>query len=270
MNDQITVNDQRLKILIVDDEPMICAGLSEKIAWHDLGFQVIGTARNGIEAINMIMENAPDVILSDIRMPRMDGLELIAWIRKNQYRIEVILLTGYNDFNYAREGIKFDIVAYILKPLDRDELVEAIDKAKSKICLHNKINNYHSQEPHKKRDHDNLHTDFTQVDTSLICRVKQYVDHNYMNYINLKSTAAHFEVNPSYLSRLFTQQVDMAFTDYINQVRMTKAIRLLSDTRQSVCSVARCSGYQNVRYFYKLFKERTGKTAIEYRNENLR
>lgn len=112
------------KLLIVDDEPMIREGLKSIIDWVGLGFQWVGEAANGPDAITRHAELAPDLILMDIRMPGMDGMQVIEEIRKKDSKCHFLILSGYADFSYAKQAIVYGVDGYILKPIDDEELYE--------------------------------------------------------------------------------------------------------------------------------------------------
>ncbi|SDZ19043.1 two-component system, response regulator YesN [Evansella caseinilytica] len=121
------------KVLIVDDEPVVRVGLKTLITWEDYGFQVVGLAGNGLEAYLMYQNHSPDLIISDIRMTGMDGLELIKKIRDADTSIQFLILSGYADFNYARKAITSDVAGYMLKPVDEDELIEYLQSIKETL-----------------------------------------------------------------------------------------------------------------------------------------
>jgi two-component system response regulator YesN len=121
------------RVLIVDDEPSIREGLKTIISWNDLGFKIAGVAANGKEALARHQELAPDLMLVDIRMPGMDGLELIEQIRKVDANTYFLILTGYADFQYAKKAIQHKVEGYILKPVDEEEIVSYIEKVRSNL-----------------------------------------------------------------------------------------------------------------------------------------
>lgn len=118
-----------IRILIVDDEHTIRRGLELSIPWKEHGFQVVGTAKNGIDALNFFQTNYADIVISDIRMPRMDGLALQEEIKKKYPNIPFIFLSGYEDFDYARKALQFGAFSYLLKPLDTNELLGELKRA---------------------------------------------------------------------------------------------------------------------------------------------
>lgn len=121
-----------IKLLIVDDEPIILEGL-KNLDWRMLGYEVIGTATNGVTAVALSEDNIPDVILSDISMPKMNGILMIDIMKKKHPEIEFIFLTGFDDFQYTKEAIKLGAFDYILKPLVLQKLVEVMTGLKQHI-----------------------------------------------------------------------------------------------------------------------------------------
>lgn len=118
-------------VLIVDDEPMIREGLRTLIDWEEHGYSVIGIAKNGKEGYEKYQQLKPDLIISDIKMPEMDGLTLIEKVRKENKGVHFIILSGYADFDYAKRAISCGANAYLLKPLDEEELIEKLKQMKT-------------------------------------------------------------------------------------------------------------------------------------------
>lgn len=115
-----------LRLMIVDDEQIIREALSKMIDYESLGYQLISTAKNGMEAYDIICDEYPDVVITDIRMPILNGLDLISRSIKSDSRITFILLSGYNDFDYARQAMKYGVRYYLLKPTDKQELIDSL------------------------------------------------------------------------------------------------------------------------------------------------
>jgi len=122
-----------MKVLIIDDEPNVREGLKRIIDWESLGFYICGEASNGSDGLNKIMKFNPELTLLDIKMPNMHGLELVSEARKQGYLGKIIILSGYSDFEYARDAINLGVDSYLLKPIDEDELIEAVKIQKTKI-----------------------------------------------------------------------------------------------------------------------------------------
>ncbi len=121
------------KILIADDEQIIRDGMRKLIDWNSLGLQLVGVAENGKEAYDMIKEFEPDIAMVDINMPQIDGLKLCKIIKEEEIDCEMIVVTGYDEFNYAREALRQNVSDYILKPLTRNEISEILKNIVIKI-----------------------------------------------------------------------------------------------------------------------------------------
>ncbi|MNX64378.1 putative response regulatory protein [compost metagenome] len=122
-----------LKVVIVDDEPKLRQGLQTLIPWEQLGFIVTATAANGQEALQVIEEGNPDLVIVDIRMPVMDGLQLIQYLTSTRHQLQFIILSGYADFEYAKQAIKYGVAGYILKPVDTEEMAAHLKQIRGRI-----------------------------------------------------------------------------------------------------------------------------------------
>ena len=122
-----------IKVVIADDEDRICRLIQVLVNWEELGMTVAGTASNGIEALEVIKRENPDVLITDIRMPGCSGLELIAGAKKLSPRLHIIIISGYAHFEYAREAIQYGVSEYLLKPINKKELTDALQKSRDQI-----------------------------------------------------------------------------------------------------------------------------------------
>ena len=120
-------------IILADDEQQILYGMKKGIEWEKLGFRVAGVAQNGKEALELMEEVHPDLVISDIKMPFMDGLELSDILKKKMPKIQIIILSGYGEFDYAKEAIKIGVTDYLTKPVTGEQLLEALNKVKQKL-----------------------------------------------------------------------------------------------------------------------------------------
>lgn len=121
------------RVIIVDDEPVIRRGLRETIEWDALGLEVAGEAADGIEALKLIRETRPEILITDIRMPEMDGIELIREVKKLDLNIKITILSGYSDYDYLKAAIRLGVDNYLLKPIDNDELISNLRNAVDEI-----------------------------------------------------------------------------------------------------------------------------------------
>ncbi|MGN1040350.1 MAG: response regulator, partial [Candidatus Fimimonas sp.] len=114
------------KMMIVDDEYLVRLGISETIDWASYGVEIVDTAVNGKEGLEKILQQKPDVVISDIKMPVMDGTQLVKALNEQNYDGIVVILSGYNDFQYAKDTLEMGVFKYVLKPIDNDELVQTV------------------------------------------------------------------------------------------------------------------------------------------------
>lgn len=121
-----------LKVIIVDDEPYIVQGLSMIIDWNTAGYEIIGTANDGEEALELIKSMDPDLVITDIKMPIMTGLELLEKVRVEKITdANFVILSGYNDFEYAKTAIRFGSIDYLVKPIDKEELLGVLERVRN-------------------------------------------------------------------------------------------------------------------------------------------
>lgn len=250
-----------LKLIIADDEPAIRTAISTIIDWKAMQIDLIGTCKNGPQALNMILEKKPDIVLTDIRMPGMSGLDLIAKVAETNLIIEFIILSGYADFEYAKQAIKYRVSNYLLKPCNENQVMEAVQKAALEIRRRKKINELI---PEKVLTQSGERTQYKDY----INQILDYVDNHFSDSdLSLKWIASNvLYMNEDYLSREFLRQTGQKFTEYVTNLRITKAKALLSQTGYDKISViANQVGFSNnPQYFVQIFKNATGMTPRSY------
>lgn len=128
-----------LNVIVVDDETWICKLIRKIVDWDKTGFNIVADAGDGLKALKLIEEHKPDLVITDIRMPGLDGLGLIKAVREKKLDMEFIIISGYSDFEYARSALTYDAFGYLLKPLDKDEFEEVLYSAKDKISKKHRI-----------------------------------------------------------------------------------------------------------------------------------
>lgn len=246
------------KLMIVEDEQIIRHGLIQTIPWESLGFTVTAEAADGKKALRQLEQDLPDVILTDIRMPIMDGLKLMSEVNDRFPQIKIVVLSGYGDFSYAQHAIQCGVLGYILKPTKDEEIHAAFSKVKSVLDsgknTHSAANGMTAalEKPQKAGD-------------PTIERIKQFIDEKYSSKITLETMAKIAYMNPSYFCTFFKQKTGISYRDYLTQVRIKKAMELIRTTDLKVYDIAAMVGYDDYRYFSKLFKEVYGQSVSEYR-----
>lgn len=170
-----------LKVHIIEDEPYIRMELMEIIDWERFGFSIVGNSKNGKEALKSLEKNSVDLIITDIEMPHMNGIEFLKNIRERGWDVEVIFLTGFSEFHYAREGAKLNIVDYLLKPIDENQLIDVLNRVKNKV-LEKQIrgNKSYNKDVVSKQMLDIIQGKITDEDI-----INNYIDRDYITVVNI-------------------------------------------------------------------------------------
>ena len=242
------------KLIAVDDEKFIRESLVF-FEWETIDVQPMGSFESGAAALDYLSKNPVDVVLTDIRMPGMDGISLIAQIKEINSRIAVICISGYSDYEYLRACLQVGADDYLLKPIDKDELFKAVRH----LTVGTK--NIRAEVPSESTSGES-----SRVQHHYINIVLKYVDEHYQQPISLERVAEVVGLNPVYLSYLFKKVKQVKFSEYINEVRLTKAEELLVNSTYKIGEIAEQVGYNDARYFSSLFKKRTGMSPNDYRN----
>ncbi len=243
-------------ILIVEDEEIVSAGVRRTL--QDAGYVHVEIRGNGIAALDYVASNPVDIVISDIRMPLMDGLTLIKQVSENFPDIQFIILSGYGEFEYAREAMQYNVHHYLLKPYDRKELTDIIDKMKAKL----KAGRRQSQAADEKGSP-------IESDNKWIVEMVDYVQKNIANSeLSLKKLAKEvLFVNEGYLSRLFNREMGVSFPKYVTRLRIELAKQLLEqDSAMKIYEISERTGFgSNTRYFSQVFKYYTGSNPTDYK-----
>ncbi|GMQ63622.1 response regulator transcription factor [Vallitalea maricola] len=361
----------KINVLIVDDEKIVREGLQKYVDWEKYNMNVIGTAESGNMALDIVNNGNVDLVITDIYMPELDGIELISCLSDLKEKPLVVLISGYDDFKFAQTALRTDIVQdYILKPLNFEQLDKALSGVMEKInqndqnvffpildkdewvlfsntSRNNVVNNQQQimskievaeiedaikmfMVAFQKLIDDKVSRNFiarycieVALNTSelvlgkveskkllekdpityiarlknvddmkkyvietlktadsalnrmennnvspLIRSVLKYVNKRYTdNNISLNLIANHYNTSPSYMSTKFKEQVGINFIKYLNELRVKKAKKLLEDTSLKVYDVSNKVGYDDVRYFSRIFRTYTGYTPTGYQKK---
>ncbi|OPJ59860.1 response regulator transcription factor [Clostridium oryzae] len=264
------MNSMNLKLLVIDDEQNTRNLIKMLLDWEAMGFSIIGEAASGQEGLYIAEDTKPDLIITDIRMPYMDGLEFCGLIKEHHPQIKIIILTAYEEFEYAKQALKKGASDFLLKPLKRSELKEAIEKIK--ITIEREEENRRHYDLMKKRlsEVGFENDDFIDVKPSKINEIISYISQNISDStLTLSSLAAHFYINPSYLSRIFKQQKGANLVEYLTRMRIQEAIAYFNETDKMAYEVAELVGIPDPKYFGKCFKKYTGYTINDYKRKIL-
>lgn len=240
------------KVIIVDDEPIIVEGMRKVIPWGEFGCEVIGTAEDGHAGAELIRELKPDIVFTDIYMPGMDGLSMIAAVKSEYPEIEISILSGFSNFSYAQDAIRLGVARYLVKPSKLDEIREAVEAMVGKL---------------KEKDlHLGGQEEETAAGSFVIGNAIKYLKENYMQQLRLNDVAEQVYVSHWHLSRLLNQHAGQGFNELLNHIRIEKAKELLVDPGLKIGEIAEQVGFQDLTHFAKVFKRQEGMTANDFRN----
>ena len=234
------------KLIIIDDEEKIAEGMSHLFPWGNIGFEVVGQFTSARRAIEYIETHPVDVVLTDIEMPDMTGIELSHWM-KQRPDIHTILFSSYSDYTYFREAIQNGVADYLLKPIEYSALLECFDKVRTKLD---------AAAPKK-------HEPYAYYD-QIVYQVKEYLKKEYRT-ASLEAAASAVSLSPSYLSRIFKEKGGTGFQELLLRTRMEKACELLADIHYKSYDIAYYIGYDNPKNFSRAFKAYYNVTPTEYR-----
>ena len=247
-----------IRLLIADDEEAIRTGLVNAVNWKLMDVDVVGCASNGPEAYEKICSLNPDVVITDIRMPGMSGLELIEKVKENNKDTLFIILSGYADFEYARQAMRLGVMYYLLKPVGISEIEDLFHD----ICMNFNGRDFEMNNEIKEK---NTVSDNTRRQME---KVFKYIDeHIYDSSLSLKFVSKDVVyMSADYFGRVFKEMTGKYFNQYVMERRIEKAKLLLLDKSLRVAEVADKVGFScNNTYFGQVFKRYTGMSPKEYR-----
>lgn len=267
------------KVMLVDDEPIIVEGLSRSISWEKWNCQIVATAHDGLEGKRLIEENKPDIVFMDINMPEMDGLKMIAALGSQFPNLEVSVLTGFRDFEYAQEAIRLGVTRFLLKPSNMSELEEAI----SVMCANLKKKGITGEESSAEAPADGAEgaagenaagttaaKEHESASSSFIVKnALSYIEENYTQKLTLSEVAEKTYVSQWHLSKLLNRHTGQSFSDILNHVRIEHAKGLLKDPSLRIGDISEQVGFLDLAHFSRVFKKQEGVSANEYRNKIL-
>lgn len=336
-----------LSVFLVDDEPLIRRGIKKLIPWEKYGFKISGEAGDGEEALKMITADNTDIVITDIKMPFSDGLDLSANLKKKFPGIKVIVLTGFDDFPLLQQSIRNGVCDYLLKPVNKEFMLEALFKMKEQIHagrysypfeLETNIIMELEQQNEKGaiKQLDSLFDEFIiyKVPFDIICKIckgilltinrwldsrgcnlrdilqcdilkekffyqysdknkikdalesvclrviehasgssnrkliqkiKEYIEKHMHEDITLDIIAARFYLNPSYVSQLFKKETGENYVDFLIDLKMEKAKKLLGNPGLRIQDISDILCYSDAKYFGQLFKRKVGLLPSQYR-----
>jgi len=251
------------KVLIVEDEDIMRKGLMFMPKWQEVDCIVVGEAANGKEGLEKIEKYRPDIVIVDINMPVMDGLEMLEKSIK-EYGYDAIIVSGYGEFEYARRGISLGVSEYLLKPVNYTKLYEAIRKIQAKRNADTKIQNAIRQIDVEKKKYGILEYEEKKTGNRYIDYMIQAIHDNYSKRLVLSDISEQCKVSCTYLNVKFKDETGYTFNEYLNRYRIKKAVDLLRENQYKIYEIAEMVGFSDYKYFIKVFKKYTGTSPARF------
>lgn len=247
------------KVMIIDDEPIIVEGMTQSIPWEKWDCEVVGTAGDGEEGRDLIKTHKPHIIFSDIAMPGVDGLAMISGLKSEFEDMEVSILTGYRDFDYAQQAIRLGVTRFLLKPSSMEELEESISAMVANLKKKNIMSDTEMEED----------TTTGPASSFVVKHALQYMERHYAERLTLYDVAEHTYVSQWHLSKLLNKHTGQSYSEILNAIRIKHAQKLLRDSSLRIGDVAERVGFLDMAHFSRVFKKVVGMSAQEYRNREL-
>lgn len=233
-------------VLVVDDEKTIRKGIKKLLEEVITGYKVLWEASNGFEALEILKIEVPDIIITDIRMPNMNGIEFIRFTKEKLPLTPIIVLSGHDDFTYVREALKLGVKDYLLKPVSRSELAT--------ILLSIDQSNKKKEKP------------IQTGESAHIRQIKELIEKNLNADLTLQFISQSLNLHPNYVSQLFSQETSIRLSEYITQRRIESSKELLVKTNLKIIDISQLVGYADSKHFATVFKKVVGTTPQQYRN----
>ena len=241
--------------IVVEDEDLIAKNIVKNIQRANENFEVVAVSADGEDALRQVEKYMPNVVLTDIQMPLMNGLELVRIISEKYPLIRCIIISGHDDFAYAKDALKNHVADYLLKPINLDELTVTLRRIENDFLASQK----------------ELTSEFMKAGNNpedIVQLMKEYIRKNYQDQINLTDMASSLGYSLSYLSKIFIKNTGLSPVRYIRDFRINAAKQLLRNPQIPINIIGKKIGYADPFHFSKMFKQAVGISPSEYRIQN--
>jgi two-component system response regulator YesN len=250
------------KVILIDDEIWGIRSINSSFEWKQYGFEVIGEYTDAEEAMEAIYASMPDVICTDMKMAGISGIDLMKKI-KGKVNAKFVVISAYKNFEYAKESINYDVVAYCVKPVGTEEasnvlkrLRDILDKERGIVNINEQFAKYNIEE--------------RNISNKKFVGLLNYIINNFDRKLSLGELADMFNINDSYCTKLFNRYFNCGFAQFVNKIRVKNAADLIKETDLSINEICIKCGFNEYSYFNKVFKKQTGMSPNEYRNSEIR
>lgn len=247
-------------VVLVDDECIIIEGLKRVVDWGRYGCEVVATATDAESGAHIIRERSPDILFTDIKMPNMDGLTMLAGLKGEFPAMQIAVLTGFRDFEYAQRALNLGVTRFLLKPSKMRELEEALSVMTENLRRHGGARQ--SGEAQETLPENNTDS----ANSFIVRNALKYIDSHYTEKLTLTELADKTYVSSWYLSKLLNKYTGKSFNDLFNLARIRKAEKLLEDPSLKIHQIADLLAFSDVTHFSKTFKKYMEVSPNEFRN----
>jgi len=266
----------QINVIVADDEAWVRTLIRNMVSWKELGLNLVGEAENGTVALEECKRKRPDILITDIRMPGLDGLDLIAQVKEIIPELIPIIISGYDDFEYAQKAIRVRVIEYILKPINKNTLELILSSAVQRIAeRRNELSDIHNEKMKMKKLEASLRSQDINIEGSLpadlderIARVCSYLNQHIDENPTLERMADLSCMNKTYFSEMFKNKVGIGYGRYLRGIKLDKARFLLKNSALNVREIAESVGYSDAGYFSRVFKESFNLSPEEYRRSD--
>lgn len=240
------------RLIIADDEEIVLHGLIKNINWDEYGFHVLDYASDGQRTVDLVERHHPELLITDIMMPSMNGIEVLKRVRIVSPETQVIILSAYDSFDFAQQAIVYDVAGYLIKPIRKEELDSVMRKVQKNMTA-------------RRGGHLQQNASVHAEEKDTVEKARLYIQEHYCEKLTLDLVASKLYISPELLSRNFKKRTGYSFVDYIVMLRINKAKQLLLSSYLHIKDIASQVGYDDHTYFCKVFKRETQMTPLEYR-----
>lgn len=238
-----------IRIVIVEDEDFIRNGLRYTIDWLSMNCVIVADAKDGEEGLEKIIEYNPDVVITDIKMPKMNGMEMLSKAN-TLVKFKSIILTSYMEFDYAKKAITLKAYEYLLKPIDENKIREIMKNLHEELFPP-------KDEPNKGMIDIDAYLQFDNNENEFVTKSIRKIKDSYSEKISVESISDELSISPSYLSRKFKDITGQTFLDFLNRYRVQQAVKLLHTGKYRIYEISEMVGFSDYKHFCTVFRRYT-------------
>jgi two-component system response regulator YesN len=252
-----------IKVIVVEDEDVIRKGFIHSVDWASMGCSIIDEASNGKDGLDKILKHRPDLVFVDIKMPGMDGLQMLKTAGKD-LKFKAVILSSHAKFEDAQEAIRCGVVDYLLKPVDNNKLKALMAEVKIAIRDENSYYEYVKNKNELKASVELLLSELPDVSNKHVAEVVFKINNNYYRPLKFKEISVGLGVSVKYLSCKFKRELGLTFLEALNRRRIYKAIELMKTGEYNVNQIADKTGFSDYKHFHAVFKKHLGIAPSEF------